>query len=40
MDIDYMVVDEMIQWKSRLLSVGFHTGAHHRRRVAKGGLHL
>jgi hypothetical protein len=40
MDIDYMVVDEMIQWKSRLLSVGFHTGARHRRRVAKGGLHL
>jgi hypothetical protein len=40
MDIDYMVVDEMIQWKSRLLSAGFCTGARHRRRVAKGGLHL
>jgi hypothetical protein len=38
--IDYMVVDEMIQWKSRLLSAGFRTGARHMHRVAKGGLHL
>jgi hypothetical protein len=27
------------QGKSRLLSAGFHTGAHRRHRVAEGGLH-
>jgi hypothetical protein len=32
--------DDGCQWKSRLLSVGFHTGAHRRRRDAEGGLHL
>jgi hypothetical protein len=32
--------DDGCYWKSRLLSAGFHTGAHHRRRVAEGGLHL
>jgi hypothetical protein len=26
--------------KSRLLSAGFYTGAHRRRRVAEGGLHI
>jgi hypothetical protein len=35
-----MVVDEMIQRKSRLLTAGFRTGARRRRRVAEGGLHL
>jgi hypothetical protein len=29
-----------VSGKSRLLSAGFRTGAHHRRRVAEGGLHL
>jgi hypothetical protein len=32
--------DNGCQWKSRLISVGSHTGARHRCRVAKGGLHL
>jgi hypothetical protein len=29
-----------VSGKSRLLCVGFRTEAHHRRRVAEGGLHL
>jgi hypothetical protein len=29
-----------VSGKSMLLSVGFCTGARHRRRVAEGGLHL
>jgi hypothetical protein len=32
--------DDSCQWKSSLLSDGFCIGARHRRRVAKGGLHL
>jgi hypothetical protein len=32
--------DDGCQWKSRLLSAGFRTGAHHRCRIAEGGLHL
>jgi hypothetical protein len=28
------------QWKSRLLSAGFHTEPCHRRRVVEGGVHL
>jgi hypothetical protein len=29
-----------VSGKSGLLSVGFRTGARHRRRVTEGGLHL
>jgi hypothetical protein len=32
--------DDGCQWKSRLLSAGFRTEPHHRRKVAEGGLHL
>jgi hypothetical protein len=32
--------DDDCQWKSRLLSVGFHTEPRRRRRVVEGGLHL
>jgi hypothetical protein len=31
--------DDECQWKSRLLSARFRTGAHHKRRVVEG-LHL
>jgi hypothetical protein len=31
--------DDGCQGKSRLLSAGFRTGAHHRRRVVEGALH-
>jgi hypothetical protein len=29
-----------VSGKSKLLSAGLRIGAHHRRRVAEGGLHL
>jgi hypothetical protein len=32
--------DDGFQWKSRLLSARFLTGARRRRRVAEGGFHL
>jgi hypothetical protein len=33
-------VDDGYQWKSRLLSAIFHTGACRRHEVAEGGHHL
>jgi hypothetical protein len=32
--------DNRCQWKSRLLSAGFRTGARRRCRVVEGGIHL